>query len=70
MPIIRAILMGSKIILAHFHFCCKGQRPFSPEFDWESSGVKRMAQLDVAEIEFLKQYRVFVIEKGTLPYHE
>ncbi|PMD19482.1 hypothetical protein NA56DRAFT_203203 [Hyaloscypha hepaticicola] len=64
MPIIRAILMGSKIILAHFHFCCKGQRPFSPGFDWESPGVKRMAQLDAAQIEFLKRYRVFVIEKA------
>jgi hypothetical protein len=65
MPIIRAIHSGAKTILAYFHYNCKGQRPFSPDFNWDSPGAKRMAQLDDKQIRFLKQYQDLVQRKGT-----
>ncbi len=64
MPIIRAIHSGAKKILAHFHFCCKGQQPFAPESNWDSPGMKQMAQLDDEQIDFLKQYQRLVLQKG------
>ena len=64
MPIIRAIHSSAKTILAHFHYCCKGQRPFSPDSNWDSPEMKRMAQLDDEQIEFLKQYQDLVRRKG------
>ena len=64
MPIIRAIHSGAKTILAYFHYCCKGQMPFSPDFNWDSPGVKRMAQLDDEQIRFLRQYQDLVQQRG------
>jgi hypothetical protein len=46
MHIIRGIHSSAKTILAHFHYCCKGQRPFSSDANWNSAEMKRMAQLD------------------------
>ena len=64
MHIIRAIHSSAKTILAHFHYCCKGQRPFSSDANWNSAEMKRMAQLDDEQIRFLKQYRDLVRRKG------
>ncbi|KAH9883308.1 hypothetical protein F4778DRAFT_802686 [Xylariomycetidae sp. FL2044] len=66
MPIIRALHSSAKTILAHFHYVCKGQRPFSTDFDWNSPEMKRMAQVDDEQIHFLKQYQSLVRQKAAL----
>ena len=67
MPIIRAIHSGAKTILAYFHYCCKGQQPFSSDSNWDSPEMKRMAQLDDEQIHFLKQYQDLVRRRGRWP---
>ena len=64
MPLVRATNSGAKTILAHFHYCYKGQQLFSEEFDWESPKVRRMARLDPEQTSFMAQCRNFVVEKG------
>ncbi|KAJ4311707.1 hypothetical protein N0V84_010304 [Fusarium piperis] len=64
MPIIRAIHSGAKTILAHFHYACKGQRPFSMDHDWNSDEAKRMAHLDDEQIGFLMGYQYQVESKA------
>ncbi|KAI0105462.1 hypothetical protein GGR51DRAFT_560308 [Nemania sp. FL0031] len=55
MPLIRAIHLGAKALLAHFHYICKGQKPF--EIDWGkeplSKAAQRMAKLSHAEVDFM-----------------
>jgi hypothetical protein len=65
MELVREIQAGSKIILAHFHYCCKGQIPFSAEFDWLSESIKRMAELDEQQLHFLRTYVPVVQENRT-----
>jgi hypothetical protein len=67
MAIIRAIHSGAKTILTHFHYCCKGQRPFSSDFNWDSPEMKRLAQLGDEQIRFLKQYQGLVQQNGMEP---
>jgi len=61
---VRATNSGAKTILAHFHYCCKGQRPFRPEFDWTSAKTRRMARLDVEQGNFMAVYRDRVSSRG------
>uniref|UniRef100_A0A4E9EJY3 Uncharacterized protein n=1 Tax=Gibberella zeae TaxID=5518 RepID=A0A4E9EJY3_GIBZA len=58
MPVICAIHAGAKTILAHFHYACKGQHPFSPDHNWNTDEAKRIAHLDDEKIAFLKEYRL------------
>ena len=67
MHIIRAIHSGAKTILAYFHYICKGQRPFSPNTNWDSPELKKMAQLDEEQVRFLKQYQDLVRQNGGYP---
>jgi hypothetical protein len=67
MPLVRATNSGAKTILAHFHYCCKGQRPFRADFDWNSPKLRKMAHLDAEQSDFMANYRDLVIGKGT--YH-
>jgi hypothetical protein len=64
MELVRAINSGAKTILAHFHYCCKGQQPFKREFDWTAPKTKRMAKLDDEESEFMAHYRDLVSAKA------
>ncbi|KAH8884175.1 hypothetical protein GQ53DRAFT_811092 [Thozetella sp. PMI_491] len=57
MPLIRGIHSGAKTILAHFHYVCKGQLPFSDNFDWASPVLRKMAALDKEQIDFLQRLR-------------
>ena len=64
MPLVRATNSGAKTILAHFHYCYKGQRLFTKAFDWQAPKVRRMARLDPEQTSFMAQCRDFVVEKG------
>lgn len=44
---------GANILLAYFHYCCKGFRPFA--LDWDAADTKTMAELDECQIQFVKQ---------------
>jgi hypothetical protein len=64
MPLVRATNSGAKTILAHFHYCCKGNQPFGEKFDWNSAKIRRMARLDAEQSRFMASYRDRVIAKG------
>ncbi len=51
---IRSYQIGSKTILAHFHDACKGNVPLCPDFDWDSTVHRRMAELTAARVEFMR----------------
>ena len=67
MPLVRATNSGAKTILAHFHYCYKGQRLFTKPFDWKSARVRKMARLDPEQTAFMAQCRDLVVEKGKVP---
>lgn len=63
MPLVRATNSGAKTILAHFHYCYKGQRLFTPGFDWNAPRVRRMARLDAEQSDFMAQCRDVVVQR-------
>jgi hypothetical protein len=63
MNLVRGALSGSKTLLAHFHYVCKGNFPFQSNFDWEAKNHKRMAQLDANQLEFVQEYAKQVQQK-------
>ena len=67
MPLVRATNSGAKTILAHFHYCYKGQQLFTPGFDWAAPRVRRMARLDAEQSQFMSQCRDVVVHKGNSP---
>jgi hypothetical protein len=67
MPLVRATNSGAKTILAHFHYCYKGQQLFTQGFDWTAPKVRRMARLDAEQTNFMAQCRDVVVKKGK-PY--
>jgi hypothetical protein len=64
MPLVRATNSGAKTILAHFHYCYKGQQLFTAGFNWSAPRVRRMAKLDAEQIEFMAQCRDVVVQRG------
>jgi hypothetical protein len=64
MPLVRATHSGAKTILAHFHYCCKGQQPFHPDFDWATPQIRKMAQLDSEQIMFMEKIKERVNQNG------
>jgi hypothetical protein len=66
MPLIRGIHLGAKTLLAHFHYICKGQKPF--EIDWGqqplSKAAQRMANLSHNEVDFMTSLSQLAQEKG------
>jgi hypothetical protein len=67
MPLVRATNSGAKTILAHFHYCYKGQQLFTTGFDWSAPRVRRMARLDPEQSGFMGQCRDVVVQKGKPP---
>jgi len=63
MPLVRETNSGAKTILAHFHYCCNGQKPFAASFDWTSPKLGRMAHLDSEQTEFMMRYRDRILKK-------
>lgn len=64
MELVRALNASAKILLAHFHYCCKGNVPFSKNFDWSSAVNRRMAALDPEQSAFMSKYINAVHERG------
>ncbi|KAK4176190.1 hypothetical protein QBC36DRAFT_311330 [Triangularia setosa] len=64
MPLVRATNSGAKTILAHFHYCYKGQQLFTEGFNWNAPRVRRMARLDREQTDFMAQCRDIVVKKG------
>lgn len=64
MPLVRATNSGAKTILAHFHYCYKGQQLFTEGFNWNAPRVRRMARLDKEQTDFMAQCRDIVVKKG------
>lgn len=54
--------MGANILLAYFHYCTKGFRPFSLE--WNSEQTLSMAELNAEQVEFVKKTAVHVKANG------
>lgn len=50
--------MGANILLAYFHYACRGQRPFM--LDWDARDAVSMAVLDSDQVQFLKRTAVHV----------
>lgn len=69
MPLVRATNSGAKTILAHFHYCYKGQRLFTKDFNWSSVRVRKMARLDPEQTSFMAQCRDLVVKKGPIFEH-
>ncbi|KAK4198103.1 hypothetical protein QBC40DRAFT_96107 [Triangularia verruculosa] len=66
MPLVRATNSGAKTILAHFHYCYKGQQLFTEGFNWNAPRVRRMARLDKEQTDFMAQCRDIVVKKGPM----
>ena len=64
MGLVEAIYSGANRILAHFHTLCKGNRPFQPNFDWDSDVARDMADLDADQLRFIKACQHEVIRQG------
>ncbi|KAL1842470.1 hypothetical protein VTJ49DRAFT_5207 [Mycothermus thermophilus] len=65
MPLVRATNSGAKTILAHFHYCYKGQKLFSEGFDWNAPRARRMARLDPEQCEFMARCRDVVVQRAS-----
>lgn len=66
MPLVRATNSGAKTILAHFHYCYKGQQLFTKGFDWNAPRVRRMARLDPEQTSFMGRCRDVVVAKAPI----
>ena len=64
MELVRATHSGAKTILAHFHYCCKGEYPFRPETNWNSPKIREMAQLDAEQAEFMNSLAQQIQRRG------
>lgn len=63
--IIAELHIGADILLAYFHYCCKGFRPFS--LDWNAAETTLMAEVDVDQIRFIKNTATYVKTNGKRP---
>lgn len=64
MGLVNGTNSGAKTILAHYHYCCKGQKPFDESFNWALPKTRKMAKLDAEQSAFMLQCRSFVLGKG------
>jgi hypothetical protein len=62
---VQELHLGANILLAHFHYCCKGFRPFS--LDWKAEDTTSMAELDPHQVQFVCQTTAYVKANGKLP---
>jgi hypothetical protein len=56
--IIEELHLGANILLAYFHYCCKGFQPF--DLDWDASETTSMAELDAEQVKFVRKTADFV----------
>jgi hypothetical protein len=63
--IIAELHIGADILLAYFHYCCKGFQPFA--LDWNAAETTSMAELDVDQVRFIKNTATYVKTNGKRP---
>ena len=63
MPYIRAMQVGSKALLAYFHYACKGFTLFQPDYD--ITVVPHLENLNEEQKNVLKKVRDFAIAQRT-----
>jgi hypothetical protein len=59
---IKELHLGANVLLAHFHYGCKGHRPFT--LDWNPELSTSMAKLDDKQLRFVRQTAVYVEYTG------
>jgi hypothetical protein len=59
---IKELHHGANVLLAHFHYCCKGFRPFT--LNWNPAETVSMAEMDVKQVRFVRQTAVYVNING------
>ena len=59
---IEELHMGANSLLAYFHYCCKGHRPFT--LDWNAEDSVSMAALDPYQVNFIKRTAFHVQANG------
>jgi len=52
---------GCKILLAHFHYICKGAVPFT--INWHDPGTAKFAKLDAEQVLFMQQTQKRIAQK-------
>jgi len=65
LEMVQELHFGANVLLAHFHYCCKGFRPFS--LDWKAEKTTSMAELNPQQIQFVYQTACYVKANGKLP---
>lgn len=53
---------GANILLGHFHYCNKGYRPFT--LDWDAANTVSMAELTDDQVRFIKETAGHVKQNG------
>lgn len=61
--LVSELYLGANILLAHFHYCCKGFRPFS--INWNPNESTSMAKLNEEQILFIKETAVYADHNDT-----
>lgn len=59
---IKELHHGANVLLAHFHYCCKGFRPFT--LDWNPTETISMAEMNTKQTCFVRQTAVYVNVNG------
>lgn len=59
---VKELHFGANVLLAHFHYCCKGFHPFSS--NWEAEATTSMAELDPRQIHFVRETANYVKING------
>jgi hypothetical protein len=60
--LIEELHMGANILLGYFHYCTKGFRPFT--LDWNAKQTVSMAELNAEQVEFVKKTAAHVKANG------
>ena len=61
--LVEELHIGAKILLAYFHYCCKGSYPMS--MDWNSPEEIALAEMDDEQVEFMRE-SLFEFKKRVL----
>ncbi|CAG8961672.1 hypothetical protein HYFRA_00006209 [Hymenoscyphus fraxineus] len=55
---VKELQVGANVLLAHFHYSCKGERPFT--LDWKAESSASMATLDEKQLRVVKNTATYV----------
>ena len=66
MSLIRGIHSGAKTLLAHFHYVCKGRKPFDPDIDLDSVQIRQMIGLDDTQLAAIKRIKAIANRSGSI----